>query len=152
MRICGADISGREVTFCVLEYDKGLIEIVPTRNPRLSLRDSVRQNDVRYLQRALAQFLSDYKVSEVIVRERPTKGKFSGSAESFKLEALLQSLPDYTVKLIKNTTLKETLKRYPLSIDFAESGLKKFQKPAFECAYARINKAQTSDEITPDED
>jgi hypothetical protein len=42
------------------------------------------------------------------------------------------------VSLLSPTELKANLKHYPLSIPFAETGLKKFQEAAFTVAYAYL--------------
>jgi len=48
----------------------------------------------------------------------------------------LQLLPNMDVKLLAPKLAKETLKNSDVYIDFEETGLKKFQQPAFETALA----------------
>ncbi len=76
-----------------------------------------------------------YQVDEVVIIERHQKGKLAGSATSFKLEASIQ-LIDMPVELITPAMIKEQIKLNKLLVDFDSLELKKFQKPAFEAAYA----------------
>ena len=84
------------------------------------------------------QFLGDYKVQRVVIKERLQKGKFAGGAISFKLEATIQLIPspDIEVVLLSSTQIKAILADNPLPIAFADTGLKQFQEAAFTTAYA----------------
>lgn len=83
--------------------------------------------------------MSDYKVDEIAIIEREQKGKFAGSATSFKLEATLQ-LMDLPVSLISPLTIKEQLKRNPPQVDFDSLDLKRVQLNAFDVAYVQHNR------------
>jgi hypothetical protein len=84
--------------------------------------------------------MQDYQVDSVAIRQRMPKGKFAGSATGFKMEAAIQLIKDLDVRLLSTTEVKEQLKRNPLPIDFADTGLKKFQENAFINAYVFIQK------------
>ena len=88
------------------------------------------------LGRFIPKLCEDYKVEKVIIRSRMKAGKFSGSSTSFKMEAVLQMLPNVDVRLLAAKLIKETLRNSEVFIDFSETGLKKFQQPAFETGLA----------------
>ena len=54
------------------------------------------------------------------------------------MEAALQLITNLDVHIISATEMKEQLKRNPLPIEFADTGLKKFQEQAFMTAYVDI--------------
>jgi hypothetical protein len=95
-------------------------------------------SDLRYFQATFAKLIEDYKVDAVIIKERPLKGKFAGGALGFKMEAAIQLIPDLDVHVMTNIDLKETLNRYPVPVDFSETGLKIFQQAAFNTAFAYL--------------
>lgn len=95
-------------------------------------------HELLYFQKTFAKLIEDYQVDEVVIRARQKKGKFAGGANGFKLEAALQLLIPIKVRLIDAPAQKAALKKYPLPITFAETGLKKFQEPAFMAAFAAI--------------
>ena len=80
--------------------------------------------------------MSDYKVEKVVIRERMPKGKFAGSAISFKLEAAIQLITEIDVEILSPTQIKAAQKESQLPIAFENTGLKVFQKDAFTVAYA----------------
>ena len=95
---------------------------------------------MRHFQFTFAKFIEDYKVSQLVIKERPQKGKFAGGAVGFKIEAALQLIPGCQCSIISATEIKETIKRTPLPVDFKSTGLKVFQETAFTAAYASLVK------------
>jgi len=136
MRVCAVELTGKEINLCILEKLNDMFTIVECRAKKLTLSNDDDQAQVQALQKQLIQLFNDYQVDKVIIRSRMKSGKFSGSSTSFKVEALLQLLPNMDVKLLAPKLAKETLKNSDVYIDFEETGLKKFQQPAFETALA----------------
>ena len=64
----------------------------------------------------------------------------TGAAIGFKLEAALELLSGVEVIVMPPTEIKAALKDNGMFVDFAETGLKSFQKPAFETALAYVSK------------
>jgi len=79
--------------------------------------------------------MNDYAVSKVAIKERPPKGKFSGGAIGFKLEAAIQLIDDIDVVVLSQKDIKLALSENALPVAFAETGLKGFQEAAFTVAY-----------------
>jgi hypothetical protein len=52
------------------------------------------------------------------------------------MEAALQLIANLDIETISQQHLKASLKRNPVAVNFAETGLKVFQEHAFQVAYA----------------
>ena len=139
MRICGVDITSGDAVVTLLGYENGLFDIPDCRVRKLTLSASADQEAVKYFHSTFQKLMTDYHVDQVVVRQRPLNGKFAGSAVGFKVEALIE-LADCAVSIISPTEIKEQIKRNPLPIEFADTGLKKFQEQSFLTAYAGLNK------------
>lgn len=140
MRVCGVEIKGNEAILCLMASNQGLIELPDFRSNRLQLVNDQDAEQLRKLQFALAKLAEDYRISHFVIRERPQKGKFAGSAIGFKIEAALQLIQSVETVILSSSVIKESLSRNPLLIDFKETGLKGFQEPAFISAYAYLSK------------
>ncbi len=136
-KICGVELSGNEAIITLLVVEEGAMFHLPEcRVTRIACKNPDSASELRYFQKTFEQLVQDYQIDNVVVRERMKKGKFSGGANGFKLEAALQLSDKLNTILISPTDIKANLKRYPLPITFAETGLKKFQEPAFMTAFA----------------
>ncbi|RJE77619.1 DUF3010 domain-containing protein [Pseudoalteromonas citrea] len=141
MRTCGVEIAGSEVLLCLLTKENDVFDIRDIRQTRFTLGNvGLDTEDMQKFQFDFAKLMQDYQVDSVAIRQRMPKGKFAGSATGFKMEAAIQLIKDLDVRLLSTTEVKEQLKRNPLPIDFADTGLKKFQENAFINAYVFIQK------------
>ncbi|WP_337841763.1 DUF3010 family protein [Rheinheimera sp.] len=140
MRVCGVEIKSNEAILCLMASNQGLFELPDCRSNRLQLVNDQDPEQIRKFQFALAKLAEDYRISHFVIRERPQKGKFAGSAIGFKIEAALQLIPSVETVILSSGAIKESLSRHPVPIDFKETGLKGFQEPAFISAYAFLAK------------
>ncbi len=140
MRVCGVELKGGEAILCILEYDNGVFVVPKCRQSSFAVSDSAATDNIRAFHAAFVQLMGDYKVDQIAIVQRDQKGKWAGSATSFKLEAAIQ-LIDMPVQLISPSSIKEQFQRNRLAISFESLELKKFQKLAFEAAYAYQNKS-----------
>jgi hypothetical protein len=138
MRTCGVDIKGSEAIISLLSLDDGLFQIPDCRARKVTLEGGTSTQAMRHFQFTFAKLMTDYKIEKVVIRERPTKGKFAGGAPGFKIEAAIQLIEGLDVELMTGTKIKEALKRNPLQISLTESGLKIFQESAFNTVYAYL--------------
>ncbi len=138
MRICGIELTGSDAVVCLLHEDRGLFNLPDARIRKLTLKKDPTRADLQRFQADLVQFLKDYKVEKVVIKERLQKGKFAGGAISFKLEAAIQLItePGIKVALVSATQIKAILADNPLPVPFSDTGLKQFQEAAFNTAYA----------------
>ena len=136
MRICGVDLVGNDAVICLLFLDKQQFSLPECRVRKLTLPKDHSRGDLLYFEESFAKLMSDYKVDKVAIRERAPKGKFAGSAISFKLEAVIQLISEIDVEILSPSQIKTAQKESQLPIAFEDTGLKVFQKDAFTVAYA----------------
>jgi hypothetical protein len=137
MRVCGVELKGNDAVFCLLSKSGGLFDIADCRVRHLPLKENSRES-LKEFQFAFTKLMDDYQVGKVFIRERLTKGKFAGSAVGFKMEAAIQLIDHLDVELLSPMTIKEAIKNQPLTIRFADTGLKNFQEGAFMTVYASL--------------
>jgi len=140
MRVCGVELKGNEAIICLMSLSDGLIDLPDCRVRRLTLIDVYSSEQLAEFQFAFAKLMEDYKVDKVVIRQRPTKGKFAGSANGFKMEAAIQLIESLEVETLSASEIKELLSYNPLPIPFASTGLKGFQESAFTTAFASISR------------
>ncbi|MCL5254617.1 DUF3010 family protein [Pseudidiomarina sp. WS423] len=140
MRVCGVEIKSNEAIFVLMDMDDGLVGLPDCRTVRLQLTKDHVQEQMQKFHFTLQKLMTDYKVQHVVIKERPQKGKFAGAAVGFKIETVLQLLDDVQTHILNGTEQKEILKRNPLAVDYADTGLKGFQQNAFMTAYAFVMK------------
>ncbi|HAQ50694.1 MAG TPA: DUF3010 domain-containing protein [Gammaproteobacteria bacterium] len=144
MLVCGIEIKQNEAILCLLELEKALYTIKPCRTNKLSLSHNEEQTALVAFRFALQQLCQDYQVDHIAIKARAHKGKFAGSGIGFKIEAAIQLLDGFPVTLLSAQTIAYRLKNSQTFIDFAETGLKRFQAPAFETALAFFEKKDES--------
>lgn len=149
MKVCGVELTGSEAIITLLSLSDGLFDIPDCRQRKLTLHNPNDQEEIKRFQFAFRKLMEDYGVTCAVIRQRPTTGKFSGSAAGFKLEAAIQLIEGLQVVLVSSSELKEQLKRNPILIDFRDTGLKKFQEPAFITAYCHLNHVHYNGESIP---
>ena len=138
MRVCGVELKGGEAVISLLSYEGETFNIPDCRQQSFIISHSETTESIRDFQFTFKKLMEDYHVDKIVIIAREQKGKLAGSATSFKAEAAIQLL-DLPVILISPVTVKERLKRNPPQVDFEGLGLKRFQKPAFDAAYAYHN-------------
>jgi len=138
MRVCGVEIKGNDAVICLLSMKDEIFDIPDCRVRKITLEKVTSRESLKVFQFTFVKLMSDYKIDKVIIRERPTKGKFSGSAVGFKLEAAIQLIDNLEVELITPLAIKEYIKKNPISVAYADTGLKSFQESAFATAYAYL--------------
>ena len=138
MKVCGVEINSNDVNLCLLSLADDLFELPDCRSRRLTLKDVNSTRELRYFQQTFAKLMQDYQVDRVVIRQRPMKGKFAGGAVGFKLEAAIELISDLDVVILSTTEIKDSLKRNPIQIDYADTDLKAYQEVAFNTAYAYL--------------
>jgi hypothetical protein len=137
MRICGVELKGTEAVICILSYSDGLFTLPECRVRKVEFNKRNTTGDIKYFQTTFSKLMTDYSIDTVIIKERPLKGKFAGGALGFKMETAIQLIEHLNVETISGQVLKESIKRNPVTVAFAETGLKIFQEQAFTVAYAK---------------
>lgn len=140
MKACGIELKGNEAIICLLTLSDELFQLPDCRVRRMPMKDINSTQDLKDFQFAFAKLMEDYQVEKVIIRQRPTKGKFAGGALGFKMEAAIQLIDNLNVVTISSNAIKESLSHNPIPVEFNETGLKGFQEPAFTTAFAYLMK------------
>lgn len=140
MKVIGVELKGNDAILCLLALDEGLFSIPDCRSRKLSVNDPNDAQQLQSFQSTFAKLVEDYGIEKVVIRTRPTRGKFAGGFAGFKLEAILQVCQALNIELISSQEVKELLKRNELTIEFKETGLKKFQEQAFYTAFAWLSR------------
>ncbi|MBV7296557.1 DUF3010 family protein [Enterovibrio paralichthyis] len=140
MRICAVDLKSNEANICLLELTQGLFDVPDCRARKFTITDGASGEQIRHFQKQFAKLMEDYKIDKIVIRERPMKGKFAGSAIGFKMEAALQLIDGVDCEIMTASEMKESLKRNPVMVSLKEVGLKQFQEQAFQTACAYLNK------------
>lgn len=140
MRICGVDLTANDANVCLLSLEDDVFQIPDCRARKLTFPKQGDAGDLKYFQATFAKLVEDYKVDQIVIRQRPMKGKFAGGAIGFKLEAAIELLDKVDVAIMAPTDIKASLKRNPVPVAFSETGLKMFQETAFQTAYAFLMK------------
>jgi len=135
MNLLGIDLNNKEAVLCLMSVDNGLFNVKECRTRGIELRKGDTSEGIQGFQFQIKKLIEDYKIDRVVIKQRMTKGKFAGSANSFKMEAAIQLIEGLEVELISNTDIKETLKRNPLEYQMKDLELRQFQEPAFNTAY-----------------
>ena len=138
MLVCGVEITTNEAILCLLGHDKGAFNIPECRQRTFKLPKIADTQAIRDFNFAFKKLMEDYKVDEVVIIERPLKGKNAGSTLGFKLETAMQ-LIDIPVSFINHSLIKDQMKRNPMQAEFDSLGLKKFQQQALHAGYAYQN-------------
>jgi hypothetical protein len=138
MLVCGIELKGKEAVISLLSLDKGVFMVPDCRIRSLMVSPSYSAQNMKDFSFTMLKLLEDYKVEAIAILGRDQKGKFMGSATSFKCEAVLQ-LMDLPVEVMTTTQVKAQISRNPIHVEFDSLGLKTFQKPAFNVAYAYHN-------------
>ncbi len=140
MKVCGVELKGNDAILCVLSLNNGMFSIDDCRSRKLSIHNGDSPQQLRQFQATFIKLVEDYGIDKVVIRTRPTRGKFAGGHVGFKLEAILQVTEAIDVELISAQEVKESLKRHELTIDFKDTGLKMFQESAFDTAFAWLSR------------
>ena len=140
MKVCGVELKGNDAIVCLLSFEAGLFALPECRVSKITINDASDAHQLRHFQFTFNKLMSDYKVDKVAIKQRATKGKFAGGHVGFKLEAALQLSESLEVFLMSSNDHKQSLNRTELTIDFKDTGLKKFQEQAFTTAFAFLSR------------
>ncbi len=130
MKVCGIELKSSEARFVVLDGTVDDYQIFVLKTNKIKLADSKSQEQVRNFYYEIGAFLDEHQPEKTGIKERMTKGRFSGSSISFKMEAMFQ-LTDHEIQLVHSMSMKSKLKGFDLE---EISGLNKYQEEAFKVA------------------
>ena len=132
MRVCGVELSGSEARLAVVELDQeGGPKYISLDTKRIKLGNDKSSESIKSFKSAIQSFVHENSIQTICIKERAHKGRFSGGAVSFKLEALIQSIDGCDVKFVSPQTLASFEKK---NYAGAPNGMPAYLKPAFSSA------------------
>lgn len=133
-KVCGIELKGNEARIIVLEGSLEDYKVIPTPYDKLKIEDTKDQKMIKDFHAKVLAFFDDEDFTAIGLKERMTKGRFSGGSITFKMEALMQT--SYAeIRLIHGATIKAKLK----NVEYDPDLVKKYQEEAFRVALYLFN-------------
>lgn len=130
MKVCGIELKTNQVNCVVLKGTADSYIIEHDSCARFKLENSKDQKAVQLFRDELFNYFNFQDFAAIGVKERASKGRFSGSPISFKIEGLMQT-SDYSINIVHSASIASKIKEVILEYD----QLKKHQYKALEVAY-----------------
>lgn len=118
MRICGCEISAKEVRLAVVYLnDESNLEMLRLKTTRIELEDDTSEADLRSFLTDIQEFSREYEIDTFVIKTRAKKGRMAGGAVSFKIETLIQLVEGCHTRFVSPVALanfaKKNLQEYP---------------------------------------
>jgi hypothetical protein len=118
MRVCGCEISAKEVRLAVVHLnDDGNMEMLRLKTTRIELEDDTSEADLRSFLADIQQFARENEVDTFVIKTRAKKGRMAGGAVSFKIETLIQLVEGCQTRFVSPVALshfaKKEVEEYP---------------------------------------
>ncbi|MFK7880667.1 DUF3010 family protein [Roseobacter sp.] len=118
MKICGCEISAKEVRLAVVYLnDESNLEMLRLKTTRIELEDDTSEADLRSFLADLQAFSREHEIDTFVIKTRAKKGRMAGGAVSFKIETLIQLVEGCHTRFVSPVALahfaKKDLEKYP---------------------------------------
>lgn len=138
MKVCGIDLSGNDACLVIMNKERDQApQLVISHTRKICLHDDENADSVKLFLSTLTAFCQENQIEQIVVKKRNKKGKFAGGAVTFKMEGLIQIIPNVVVSLLAANSIAFFEKKHPIS--FPES-LLKYQQDAFKTVYTFLMK------------
>lgn len=136
MKICAIEIKSNKAIFVVLEKNMNneISDISGKFKPITLENDEDHKEILAFIEIIHSQF-QIIKADRIGIIRRSSKGKFSASSVSFKIEGLIQSYKSISAEFFAPQTLRAFYKKNSLPVTPSYS----YQIPALELAYFMLN-------------
>ena len=128
MKICAIDLKANNTILVVLEKNNEQIKYLDLKIKKIELEDDEIQDNIIAYSKAINDFLQENQIEQVLIKKRAKKGSFSGGANTFKAEAIIQLNTVCAIELISTQSINAFEKKN--NIEFP-SNLKKYQEQAY---------------------
>ena len=102
----------------------------------LEIKDDQNNQEVKDFQSTIHSFFNSINADKIAIITRQTKGRFSSSTLSFKMEGLIQCYDKIEIEFVSPRTLSAYYKKNPLTIPFENT----YQENALKLAYYLLNR------------
>ncbi len=119
MKVIGIEIDKKRAICFALEKDsQGTYTNLTGKFKYLEIQDDHDNGEIRDFQSAIHTFFNSINPTAIAIITRQTKGRFSASPFSFKLEGLIQCYDAVDIEFISPQTLTAFYKKNVLPISF----------------------------------
>ncbi|WP_299178713.1 DUF3010 family protein [uncultured Chryseobacterium sp.] len=106
MKVIAIDIdSSKVILFALEQIDDGTLTNITGNFRSITVKDDYNNEEIREFQATIHSFFDNINPNKIGVIKRMTKGKFSASPVSFKLEGLIQCYKNCDVEFVSPSTL-----------------------------------------------
>lgn len=133
MKICAIDLKANNTILVVVENKDDKCQYLDLKIKKIELEDDEIQENMITYSKSINDFLQENQIEQVLIKKRAKKGTFSGGANTFKAEAVIQLNSVCKVELISAQTINAFEKKN--NIEYPKN-LKKYQEQAYLAALA----------------
>ncbi len=139
MRVCGCEIASKEIRVAICYRDnETAIRMAVIDQTRIEIEDDTNDECIQRAWEEIQKFADEHSIDAFCIKERPRKGRMQGGPGTFKLEGLIQLLPETKTVFVNGNTLTAFGKREP--IEYPDK-LPVYLKNAFLAGYYALDKA-----------
>lgn len=136
MKICAIEIKSNKIIFVVLEKNlNNEITEITGKIKSITLDDDHNHSQVIDFIETIHSHFNSLEIDKIVILSRSSKGQFSSSGISFKLEGFIQAYKNKPVEFISPKTLLAYYKKHTLGISPQFS----YQSEASKLAYYILN-------------
>lgn len=137
MRVIGIEIDKKRAICFALEQDsQGIYINLTGKFSYLEIQEDQNNREIKNFQSTIHTFFNNINPDAIAIIARQTKGKFSSSTFSFKLEGLIQCYDRVDVEFVSPRTLSAYYKKNSLSVPFDNN----YQENAVKLANYLLNR------------
>lgn len=136
MKVCAIDIKSNKAIFVVLEKEAdNMISDLTGKFRFVSLENDENHAEILSFIDIIHSYFQIIKADRIGIIRRSSKGKFSASPVSFKIEGLIQSYKNIDINFFAPQTIRAFYKKNLLPVTAAHN----YQIPALELANFMLN-------------
>lgn len=129
MRICGVQISGSTANLAVVSSgDTGGVNYHPCHTRKITLENEKSSDSLKAFLRAITAFAHENRVEGFCIKQRASGGQRGAKGPSFKVEALVQLVPDVPTYFANPVALSKFAKT---NVAGLPDGLQSYLKDAY---------------------
>jgi len=135
MKICGIDLKASNMIISVVEVKNNDINYIPLDLKKLSIQNDENKSEIESFYETFKTFLRDNNIDKIIIKKRAKSGKFSGGANTFKMEGIIQLNRQCDVEFISAQAIASYKKKNDITLP---PNLLKYQEDAYLSAIVGI--------------
>jgi hypothetical protein len=137
MKVCALEIDKKRLIITVYEKNSDGDYINHTgKFKSITLNDDLDHKEILNFTSTLHTHFDSLNLNRIVILKRNTKGKYSSSPISFKIEGLIQTYSSLEIEFISPQTLTAYYKKNQFSLKESHN----YQIPSLQLAYYILNK------------